>query len=852
VGTLGASEPIDRLVNAGKLDVSKIRGQWEGFVIQVVDSTLVIAGSDRRGTIFGIYALSQGIGVSPWYWWADVPVERRSALYVPAGASVIEKPVVKYRGIFLNDEEPALTGWAKEKFGGYNHRFYEKVFELILRLRGNYLWPAMWNSAFYDDDPENGRLADEYGIVMGTSHHEPMMRAQREWHRHGEGPWDYERNGERLREFWRGGLRNTRGWEKIVTLAMRGDGDMPMAPEANVALLERIVADQRRIISEELDPDVTRVPQVWMLYKEVQEYYEKGMRVPGDVTLLWCDDNFGNIRRLPSREERKRPGGAGIYYHFDYVGSPRSYKWLNVTPLPKVWEQMHLAWEYEATHVWIVNVGDLKPMEVPIEFFLTYAWDPSRWPARRLQEYLERWAAREFGPEHAKDIADIVAKYAKFNGRRKPEMLEPNTYSLVNYGEAERVAAEYNALAAQAQSLSAALPAQYRDAFDELVLHPTRASAVVNDLYVTVGLNRLYAAQGRASANDLARRARELFALDAELTRHFHEDIAGGKWNHMMSQTHLGYTYWNQPPRNAMPAVTEIQVPKAPDLGVAVEGNETAWPGRMREITLPVLDAFEKRPRMLEVFNRGEEPFEYTITSDVPWITVTPAAGKVTRQQRVLVDARWDQVPPGLQRATLTVTGPDARKATVVVPVRKPASPPPGPGFVETNGVVSIEAEHYTRAVSEGGREWLRVPDHGRTLSGMTTLPVDVLPPAGPHEMRLEYRMHLYTSGPVTVHATLAPTQKLWPGTGLRYAISFDDEPPQVVDIHADESRIAWSRTVSDGAAMSATQHTIDKPGVHTLKLWAIDPAVVVQKLVVDGGGMMPSYLGPPESPRVP
>ncbi|HEX4780213.1 MAG TPA: glycosyl hydrolase 115 family protein, partial [Usitatibacter sp.] len=438
VGTLGKSRAIDALVARGVIDASAVRGRWEGFLVQTVanpmpgvEHALVIAGADKRGTIFGIYEVSEQIGVSPWYWWADVPVEKHASLFIAAGTRVADAPAVKYRGIFINDEDPALGGWARKKFGNLNHEMYAHVFELILRLKGNYLWPAMWRNAFFDDDPANGPLADEYGIVMGTSHHEPLMRAQVEWHRQQGGAWNYESNGERLREFWKGGLDRSRDWDKVITLGMRGDGDKPMTEEANVALLERIVGDQRRIIASEISPDVTRVPQTWMLYKEVQEYYERGMRVPGDVTLLWCDDNFGNIRRLPTPEERKRPGGAGIYYHFDYYGSPRSYKWINVTPLPRIWEQMHLAREYGADRIWIVNVGDIKPMEVPIEFFLTYAWNPERWPAARVAEYLPLWAAREFGPEHAVDIADIVAKYAKYNGRRKPEALDVSTYSLV-------------------------------------------------------------------------------------------------------------------------------------------------------------------------------------------------------------------------------------------------------------------------------------------------------------------------------------------------------------------------------------------------------------------------------------
>ena len=859
IGTLGKSGFIDAMAQYGEIDVAAIRGQWEGFVIQVITSPyndgqpmLVIAGSDRRGTMYGIYTLAEQIGVSPWAWWADVPVTPRKQLFVPAGTKVQDKPVVKYRGIFLNDEAPALTGWTKEKFGGYNSKFYAKVYELILRLRGNYLWPAMWPpTAFFADDPENGRLANEYGIVIGTSHHEPLMRAHAEWHRGGDkGPWNYDTNAERLQEFWRGGIRATKNYEKVVTLGMRGDGDEPMSRESNVALLERIVADQRRILAEEGES----APQVWALYKEVQEYYEKGMRVPDDVTLLWCDDNWGNIRRLPTPAERARPGGAGIYYHFDYVGGPRSYKWINVTPLPKVWEQMHLAWKHEATRLWIVNVGDLKPMEVPIEFFLAYAWDPSRWPAERLQEFLQLWATREFGPEHAADIADIVARYAKYNGRRKPEQLEPTTYSLLDYREADRVVADYNAIAAKAEAIDAALPPAYRDAFYQLVLYPAKAGAVVNELYVAAARNRLYALQGRSSTNDEAARARSLFALDAELVRRFHQDIAGGKWNHMMSQPHLGYTSWNQPPRNTMPAVTEVHVPMKAEMGIAVEGSDAAWPGRgAGKLKVQALDPFERRSRYIEIFNRGTEPFAFRIAASEPWMTVSMTAGSVTRDQRIEVGARWADIPADARTGTLTITGPEGRETTVEVPVRPRDPLPVGPGFLETQGVVSMEAEHYSRSVAPLGRRWVRIPDHGRTLSGMTIMPVEAPPLAAPDGMRLEYTMHLTSAGPVTAHVTVAPTQRFRPGaTGLRYAISIDDERPQVVDINADESRATWSRQVSDGVSQFSTRHEISRPGARKLKFWPLDPGVVLQKIVVDTGGLKPSYLGPPESPRAP
>jgi len=857
IGTVGKSALIDKLVAEGKLDISAIKGKWEGWQVQTlrkplpgVERALVIAGSDKRGTIYGIYEMSEQIGVSPWNWWADVPAAKHASVYVSAEAAVSDAPVVQYRGIFLNDEAPALTGWVKQHYGSFNHQFYSKVFELILRLRGNYIWPAMWGEAFYDDDKLNGKTADDYGVVIGTSHHEPMMRAHDEWRRYGGGQhWDYNRSSEALREFWTQGLRVTQGQEKVVTLGMRGDGDEPMSRDANVSLLERIVSDQRSIIAKEINPDVTKVPQLWALYKEVQDYYEKGMRVPDDVMLLWCDDNWGNIRRLPTPEERKRAGGAGIYYHFDYVGGPRSYKWINVTPLPKVWEQMHLAWQHQANRMWIVNVGDLKPMEVPIEFFLTYAWNPAAWPAERLPDYLKLWATREFGAEYADDIADIVAKYAKYNGRRKPEQLEPTTYSLVNYNEAERIVDEYKAIAARAEKISAALPAAKRDAFYQLVLYPVKASAVVNELYVTAGMNRLYGMQGRASTNDLAARTRSLFAQDAELVRKYHEDISGGKWNHMMSQTHLGYTYWNQPPRNVMPPVTEMQVPKAADMGVAVEGSEQVWPGPGGDaLALPALDVFEQHARFIDIFNRGQQPFDYKVSASEPWITLDKPSGKVAREQRVAVNVRWAEVPDGVRTATLIINGAGG-KTTVKVPVRKPEGATAMTGFIETGGVVAMEAEHYTRAVAAGQRTWLKVPDHGRTLSGMTVLPSDAPADAAP-AMRLEYEMQLFSAGTFEVQATLAPTQKFQPGEGLRYAVSIDDEAPQIVNVHADSSERAWERSVSNGATVLTSRHKVEQPGKHTLKFWALDSGLVLQKLVVNTGGQKPSYLGPPESPR--
>ncbi len=858
VGTAGKSKIIDQLIRDHKIDVTAIASKWESFLIQVVPkplpgvaSALIIAGSDKRGTIYGIYDLSSQIGVSPWYWWADVPIQHHDELFVKPGTYVQGPPAVKYRGIFLNDEAPSLTGWVIEKYGNYNHEFYTKVFELLLRLKANYLWPAMWNNAFNEDDPLNPQLADEYGIVMGTSHHEPMVRAQQEWKRHGKGLWDYSKNAEILKEFWYLGVERNKKYESIITLGMRGDGDLPMTESANIALLEKIVADQRKMIADRVNADISKVPQDWALYKEVQEYYEKGMRVPDDVTLLWCDDNWGNVRRLPTQEERKRSGGAGIYYHFDYVGDPRSYKWLNTIPIAKVWEQMNLAYHYGADRIWIVNVGDLKPMELPIDFFLNMAWKPENWHKEKISEFTRLWAERQFGPQFAPDIADVLSKYTKYNGRRKPELLDPSTFSLVDYREADTVFADFQAAVAKAEEIYGKLPENQRDAFFELVLYPTKASAIVTELYITAGRNQLYASQGRASANELAAAARALFQADADLSAYYNHMLAHGKWDHMMDQTHIGYTFWNQPPVNAMPKVTEIEIPALAQLGVAVEGSASAWPGSPGEPSLPPFDLFNQQRRYIDIFNRGREPFVFSATTSVPWIVLSESQGTIEKERRVWVSVDWKKAPLGFTSGSLKIARGSTQEVVVNVNTFRPQdlTRESLDGFVESDQYVSMEAVHYSKKVDGPSARWESIDDLGRTLSSMSVFPVTAESVTPPRDSpRLEYKLYLFDPRTVEVEAILAPTLNFVPGRGLRYAISFDDEAPQVIDALAQNSVEDWRTSVKDSVRKVQSTHLLAKSGYHTLKFWMVDPGVVLQKLVVNLGGVKPSYLGPPES----
>jgi hypothetical protein len=885
-GTIGKSELINELIKKRKIDISDINGKWETFLIQVVEKpfrgvrkALVIAGSDKRGTIFGIYEVSRQIGVSPWYWWADVPVNHKDTLYALPGRYVQGSPSIKYRGIFLNDEAPDLTNWIRSKYGNvpvrenppvpanvanYNHEFYTRLFELMLRLKANYLWPAMWNNAFNEDDTLNPKLADEYGIVMGNSHQEPMLRAQKEWDRRylsSIGTWNYAKNPDILESFWKEGIKRNKNFESIITIGLRGANDTPMAPggpEANKTLLEKIIDVERKIIAAEMNPDVTKVPQLWCLYKEVQDYYNAGMRVPDDVTLLWAEDNWGNIRRLPTAEERKRSGGAGIYYHFDYHGGPRSYQWINSNPIPKIWDQMSLAKQYGADRIWIVNVGHFKGYELPIEYFLDLAWNTEQMTGENTDEYTREWAAREFGPEFSGEIAEIMSLYTKYNGRRKPELLSPSTYSLINYSEGERVVDDYKALAAKTEALFQKIPADRHDAFYQLVLFPVKACAIVNELYITAGKNDLYYRQQRAATNEMGNRVRQLFSQDTSMMGYYNRDFAGGKWNHFMDQSHLGYTSWADPPINSLRAINLKVAEPLPGakMGISIEGSEEAWPGSESIPALPECDLFNSKNHYIEIFNKGNSPFEFTASSDSPWIIISMKSGIISDEKRIQISVDWDKADEGHTTGIISISG-AGTTVNVKVPAFKPAELLPGSvdGFVESEGEVSIEAEHYSKYTVSGDRSWSRIENYGHTLSAMrANAPADASPASpGKDSPCLEYKIYFFNKGTFEVKPVFSPTLNFIPGRKLQYGISFDDQPVQTIALvpdnyNAQNGNADWEKSVRDNARSSPSNHTISSSGYHTLKIWMVDPGVVIQKIVINTGGLKPSYLGPPES----
>ena len=567
IGTVGCNKQIDQWVKSGKL--ADLKGKREKFIITTIDGQVVIAGSDRRGTVFGIYELSRQMGVSPWYWWMDVPVTKRNYVGILPGTFTDGEPAVEFRGLFLNDEAPCLTTWVKNTFGtNYgDHNFYAKVFELILRLKGNFLWPAMWGWAFYADDPENLKTADAMGVIMGTSHHEPMARNHQEYARHRQewGAWNYQTNQKKLDQFFREGIERMKGTEDIVTIGMRGDGDEAMSDKADTKLMERIINNQRKIIKEVTGKPAEKTTQVWALYKEVQDYYDAGLRVPDDVMILISDDNWGDIRRVPvNAKERARKGGWGIYYHVDYVGAPRNSKWINVTQTQQMFEQLSLAYDHGIQRMWILNVGDLKPMEYPITLFMDMAWNPKEYNLQNVIDHTRAFFRTVLGGSAAEtavaEAADIYNTNCQYMARVTPEMLDARTYN-VQTGEWKRVRDDYLTLETRALRLFDEVPAEARDAFRQVLLFPVQAMANLYDMYYSQAMNQYTAKAGLPDANQWAEKVEKCFKRDAQLCQYYNKVMAKGKWDGMMIQKHIGYTSWNDNFRQeTLPRTTTVPV----------------------------------------------------------------------------------------------------------------------------------------------------------------------------------------------------------------------------------------------------------------------------------------------------
>ena len=741
VGTIGHSAAIDQLVKQKRINGNLLKGKREKFIITLIDGQLVIAGSDRRGTIYGIYELSQQMGVSPWYDWADVPVEHHDSIFVNKGIYTDGEPAVHYRGIFLNDEAPCLTSWVKNTYGTEygDHRFYQRVFELVLRLRGNMMWPAMWGWAFYADDAENEKTADEMGVVMSTSHHEPMARNHQEYarNRKGWGPWNYQKNKANLQKFFREGIERMKGTEQIVTIGMRGDGDEAMSEEADTRLMTNIINDQRKIIADVTGKKASETPQVWALYKEVQDYYDKGMKVPDDVTLLLCDDNWGNVRRVPNAQERKHKGGWGLYYHVDYVGAPRNSKMLNVTPVQNPWEQLTLAYENGIDRLWILNVGDLKPMEYPISQFMDMAWNPRKYDVNNITRHTRDWCAQQFGESQADEAARILNLICKYNGRCTPEMLDKNTYSLEN-GEWQEVVNQYLQLEADALRQYNCLPASYHDAYRQIILFPIEMMSNLHQMYFAQAQNHALYKQGNPKANVWADECERRFKRDSLICDYYNHKMTGGKWNGMMTQKHIGYKSWN--------------------------------------------DDFEK--------------------------DTCPELFRVTSKDGVIIS--------------------------------------------ENNGVVEIEAPYYSSKTDAAEAKWTEIPFMGKSVSAMTLMPYTKSVKGASITYKFKMQVSKTSDGKafngkqkVRIHVITKSTLDYLNKGGLTYGVSLDGASPVEVNFNKDLNEKpeniyniyypTIATRIVDQVIELELPATAD--GIHTLTLTPNDPAIVFEKIVIDGRG---------------
>ncbi|KAJ8132546.1 hypothetical protein O1611_g1079 [Lasiodiplodia mahajangana] len=879
VGSLDRLSMVSQLVTSKKLDATNVTGKWETFSSQLVpspiegvDSTaLVIAGSDLRGTVFGIYDISQQIGVSPWYWWADVPPRKREYIFAEEKQKTQGPPSVKFRGIFFNDESPGLTGWAgavykMSQYGSpFGTPFYSRVFELVLRLGGNYVWPAMWSSMFYLDDTGNGPLATEYGIFMGTSHHEPMARADKEQGRFCRGSWDWKSNKANIQTFMTEGVQRSKNWSTIYTLGMRGSGDAASAT-LDSKTLEDVIRWQQSAITSALGAEaLQKIPQAWVMYKEVPGYWKKGMNVEEHVTLLWTDDNRGNIRRIPIGNETARPGGAGMYYHFDYVGSPRNYKWINTIQLEKTWEQMSLAYYQGIQNIWIVNVGDLKALELPTHHFMDLAYDMTALTSPdSTGKWLYGWAQQTFGETFAQNITDIMTVYGKLVARRKYEDLSimPFAFSAVAYDEAEKNYQEWEGILAHAQAVYDKLPAESQDSFFELVLHPCLAGKTVFEIYSKAALGKQYATEHRTSTNTLASDANAAFSADTAITKRYHS-LKNNKWNHILDQTHIGYNNWQEPARNSMPALSSVSSTsqtKANLLGVSGQSVARAFPDQATITLMPISPYMPpSESRWVDIFTRDDGTFSYTISSNASYVTLSNAEGTLTSPgnrttARSVISVDWSSVPSGSSTVTLQVVA-SGKTAVVTLPLTNTDIPADFKGHVEFNRVVSIEANHFKQINQSADQNvtYVSIPNYGRTLAGVKLWPLTAKSQTPTNAPILTYPFYIFSSAAspsITVY--LSSSENANPDSPNRYAFSIDNgaqtvvQPTPIGDPAGEPS--GWDNAVTNNAWVKTSKIENLAAGSHQLNVRLLEPTMVITKIVLDLGGVKSSTLGPPES----
>lgn len=887
VGTVGGSALIRRLSEAGKIDTAPLEGAWERYLIQTVANplpgirkALVIAGSDRRGAAYGLFTLSELIGVSPWYWWADVPVKKHAALHVDAPPTYSQTPSVRYRGIFLNDEDWGLTPWASQTFeperGNIGPRTYAKVCELLLRLKANYLAPAMHPvSTSFNQIPENKLVADTFAIVMGSTHCEPLLlNTASEWDTKTMGPWNYDKNKEGINRVLTQRVRENSPYENVYTLALRGlhDGAMSttLPMHEKVRMLQQALLDQRRILAENIDRPIETVPQAFTPYKEVLEIYSNGLELPDDVTIVWPDDNYGYMKRLSGVREQRRTGRSGVYYHVSYLGVPHSYLWFSTTPPSLMYEELRKAYDTTADRLWLLNCGDLKGSEMQVSLFLDMAWDIGRFTADNVVTYPARWLAGIFGEAYYDRLEAMTREHLRLAFPRKPEymgwgyhwnrfdhnceQLTDTDFSFTNYDEAPRRLEAYRKLGARAEALLHEIGDEARPAFYQLVYYPLRGAELMNRMTLGGQRNRWYARQGRAATNAVRDEVQRCYDSLQVITRGYNS-LLGGKWNHMMSmrQNYDGVSaYFN------LPHLATHDAAGAPRLALQVAGEDVT--GARAFHALPAFDNYLRRTYPVEIYNRGGGTLAWTAHASEPWVVLSKSAGKTADEERITVGIDWEKAPSGNAVPAQIVFRAGEQSEKVLVSLFNPTAPSRAELrgiYVENNGCVSIPAAGCHRVRENDRIKITAVEDLG--IEGPALQLGDPTAPLQIFRSRdvpcAEYDFYAFDAGSVDVYTYVLPTFPLHAdrdfrigentNTDTKYSVQIDDGALATPSSSHVEYAQVWFESVLRNCAVNKSTLHIDKPGRHTLRIRVGDPGIVLQKIVLDFGGMKRSYLGP-------
>lgn len=887
VGTVGHSRWIDCLVARKKVDTTEIAGSWERYSIETVSNPLpgikkaiVVMGSDRRGTAYGLFSISRAIGVSPWYWWADAPVQQQKTLSVKVDKYISRQPTVKYRGIFINDEDWGLYRWSKrnfeKEFDNIGPRTYAKVCELLLRLQANYLCPAMHDASMaFHRVPQNRLVADSFAIVMGSSHCEPLLfNTASEWKREQMGEWDYIDNKEGVNKVLKSRVQECAPYENVYTLALRGLHDRAMKASNDMAdrkdMLQEALMAQRQMLADVTGKPAKEIPQAFTPYKEVLDVYDEGLELPDDVTIIWPDDNYGYMKRLSNPKEQKRSGRSGVYYHSSYLGKPHDYLWMNTTSPTLMYEELRKAYDMTADRIWLLNAGDIKSCEFAVDFFLSMAYDIDAFSFERAANYRTEWLCSMLDDQYRTDYQEIFDSFYRLAFVRKPEFMgwgyqwatdkhgrERNTdtdFSFVNYREVDSRLAEYARIASIVENILKVMPEDKKPCFYQIVYYPVKGCELLNRMVLNGQKNRWYAIQQRAATGLLEQDVKACWTALDSITN-VYNSLLNGKWNHMMTvKQGFAAAYFETP------KLCKIALQPTAALGVLAEG-EDVLKGVKSFHSLPAFNTYFRQSYFVDVFNKGSQPLQWQAKSDYDWIVLSKCNGSTSTEERIEVSIDWTKVPVGERvLGRLEIACEHGEKEIVLISVFNPTTPTQAEMdtlFVEHNGYVAIDAASFHRKTENDVIKMRIIPNLGientAVQMGDPTAPAQRT--AGRNTPRLEYDFYTFEQGSVDVYTYVLPTFVTSTGRGYagheatnvetKYGVCIDEGPVMNPSTSSFEYAQIWYESVLKNCRVNKTTLHIDKPGKHTVKIICGDAGTVLQKVVLDFGGMKRSYLGP-------